>query len=54
MLSRSYSIIAEPDPVALAGYLDGFLGLLDASQAPEYIVAYVTGAADFARASLSI
>jgi len=54
MLSRSYSIISGPDQIALAGYLDGFLGLLDASQAPEYIVAYVTGAADFARSSLSI
>lgn len=54
MLSRSYSIIAEPDPVALAGYLDGFLGLLDASHDPQYLVAYVTGAADFARSSLSV
>jgi hypothetical protein len=54
MKSRSYSIIAEPDPVALAGYLDGFWGLPDASQAPEYVVAYVTGAAEFARKSLSI
>jgi hypothetical protein len=54
MLSRSYSIIAEPDQTALAGYLDGFLGLLDASPSPEYLTAYFTGAADFARQSLSI
>jgi len=54
MLSRSYSIIDQPETIALAGYLDGFLGLLDASPSPEYVQAYVTGAADFARASLSI
>jgi len=54
MKSRSYSIIDQPETIALAGYLDGFLGLLDASQAPEYVVAYVTGAAEFARKSLSI
>jgi len=54
MKSRTYSIIDQPDTTALAGYLDGFLGLLDASPSPEYVQAYVTGAADFARASLSI
>jgi hypothetical protein len=53
-MSRSYSIISQPDQTALAGYLDGFLGLLDASPSPEYLQAYFTGAADFARASLSI
>jgi len=54
MISRSYSIISEPDTSALSGYLDGFLGLLDQSQSPAYLMAYVTGAADFARHSISI
>lgn len=52
MKSRSYSIIAEPDTTALSGYLDGFLGLLDQSQTPLYLMAYATGAAEFARQSL--
>lgn len=54
MKSRSYSIIGQPETIALAGYLDGFLGLLDQSQTPLYLMAYATGAADYARHSLSI
>lgn len=52
MKSRSYSIISEPDTTALSGYLDGFLGLLDQSQSPAYLMAYSTGAAEFARQTL--
>ena len=52
MNSRCYSIISEPDQIALAGFLDGFLGLLDQSAAPAYVMAYVTGAAEFARQSI--
>jgi len=54
MLSRTYSIISDPDQSALAGFLDGFLGLPDFSTSPAYLLAYVTGAADYARHSLSI
>lgn len=54
MKSRTYSIISEPDTNALAGFLDGFLGLPDFSTSPAYLVAYATGAADFARYSLYI
>jgi len=52
MKSRSYSIIAEPDETALAGFLDGFLGLLDQSSAPDYLLAYAAGGAEFARNSI--
>ena len=52
MISRTYSIISEPDETALAGFLDGFLGILDQSAAPAYVMAYVTGAAEFARQSI--
>ena len=52
MISRTYSIIAEPDETALAGFLDGFLGLLDQSAAPDYLLAYAAGGAEFARQSI--
>lgn len=55
MNARSYSIIdTTTDQSALSGYLDGFLGLLDQSQAPDYLMAYAIGGAEFARLSLSI
>jgi hypothetical protein len=54
MKSRSYSIISEPDTSALAGFLDGFLGLPDFSTSPAYLLGYFSGSADYARLSLSI
>lgn len=55
MKSRDYSIIDGPKPsLASMGYQDGFNGLPDTSDAIEYVQAYVTGAADSARQSLTI
>lgn len=53
MNARDYSQIdTTPDQSALSGFLDGFLGLLDQSQAPDYLLAYAVGGAEFARNSI--